>query len=136
MTPSRFSKNAENASPHWIEWVTGFISLAAICAVIGWLVVDIWMSEDRQPDLVARVVSTEKVASGWQVIFELRNRATLAAAGVEVRAELSGQARLVEEAEVTFDYVAAGSVARGAVIFENDPSRLDLSIRAVGYTEP
>jgi uncharacterized protein (TIGR02588 family) len=136
MPSSRFSKNVEKARPHWIEWVTGLVSLAAICAVIGWVVVDIWTSEDRQPDLVARVVSTEKIASGWQVIFELRNRATLAAAGVEVRAELSGQARLVEEAEVTFDYVAAGSVARGAVIFENDPSRLDLSIRAVGYTEP
>lgn len=136
MTQSSFSKNAEKARPHWIEWVTGLISLAAICAVIGWLVVDIWTSKDRQPDLVARVVSTEKIASGWQVVFELRNRATLAAAGVEVRAQLSEQARLVEEAEVTFDYVAAGSLARGAVIFENDPSRLTLTVRAVGFTEP
>lgn len=136
MTPSRFSKNAGNVSPHWIEWVTGLVSLAAIGAVIGWLVVDIWMSEDRQPDLVARVVSTEKITSGWQVVFELRNTATLAAAGVEVRAQLAEQARLVEEAEVTFDYVAAGSVARGAVIFENDPSQLALTIRAVGFTEP
>jgi uncharacterized protein (TIGR02588 family) len=136
MPPSRFSKNAEKARPHWIEWVTGFVSLAAICAVIGWLVVDIWTSEDRQPDLVARVVSTEKTGSGWQIVFELRNRATLAAAGVEVRAQLSDQARLVEEAELTFDYVAAGSIARGAVIFENDPSRLALTIRAVGFTEP
>jgi uncharacterized protein (TIGR02588 family) len=129
-------KNIEQRRPHWVEWLTGLVSLAAICAVIGWLVVDIWTSDDRQPELVARVISTEKVASGWQVVFELRNRATLAAAGVEVRAQLSEQARLVEEAEVTFDYVAAGSVARGAVIFENDPSRLSLSIRAVGFTEP
>jgi uncharacterized protein (TIGR02588 family) len=136
MTPSRFSKNVEKARPHWIEWVTGFVSLAAICAVFGWLVLDIWTSDDRQPDLVARVVSTEKITSGWQVVFELRNRATLAAAGVEVRAQLSEQARLVEEAEVTFDYVAAGSIARGAVIFENDPSKLALTIRAVGFTEP
>jgi uncharacterized protein (TIGR02588 family) len=136
MTPSRFSKNAREAQPHWIEWATGLVSLAAICAVIGWLVLDIWTTDDRQPDLVTRVVSTEKVASGWQVVFELRNRATLAAAGVEVRAQLSEQARLVEEAEVTFDYVAAGSVARGAVIFENDPARLALTIRAVGFTEP
>ena len=136
MTPSSVSKSAEKARPHWIEWVTGLISLAAICAVIGWLVVDIWTSEDRQPELIARVVSTEKIASGWQVVFELRNRATLAAAGVEVRAQLSEQARLVEEAEVTFDYVAAGSLARGAVIFANDPSRLTLTVRAVGFTEP
>jgi uncharacterized protein (TIGR02588 family) len=136
MTPSRFSKNAGKARPHWIEWATGLVSLAAICAVIGWLVLDIWMSEDRQPELVARVVSTEKITSGWQVVFELSNRATLAAAGVEVRAQLLDQARLVEEAEVTFDYIAAGSATRGAVIFENDPSRLALTIRAVGFSEP
>ncbi|MNU11035.1 hypothetical protein D3C72_2585830 [compost metagenome] len=53
-----------------------------------------------------------------------------------MRAQLSEQARLVEEAEVTFDYVAAGSIARGAVIFENNPSGLALTIRAVGFTEP
>ncbi|TPP11449.1 TIGR02588 family protein [Rhizobium glycinendophyticum] len=128
--------NIEQLRPHWIEWLTGLVSLAAICAVIGWLAVDIWTTDDRQPELVARVVSAEKVATGFQVVFELRNRATLAAAGVEVRAQLSQQARLVEEAEVTFDYVAAGSTARGAVIFENDPARLALSIRAVGFTEP
>ncbi|PYB75385.1 TIGR02588 family protein [Rhizobium wuzhouense] len=136
MTPSRLSSNAEKSRPHWVEWVTGLVSLAAICAVIGWLVVDIWTAEDRQPELVAHVVSTEKVTSGWQVVFELRNTATLAAAGVEVRAQLLDKARLVEEAEVTFDYVAAGSLSRGAVIFENDPSTLTLSIRAVGFTEP
>ncbi|KQW28837.1 hypothetical protein ASE36_10110 [Rhizobium sp. Root274] len=129
-------KNIEQLRPHWIEWLTGLVSLAAICGVIGWLALDIWTTDDRQPELVARVVSTEKVATGFQVVFELRNRATLAAAGVEVRAQLSEQSRLVEEAEVTFDYVAAGSTARGAVIFENDPSRLTLKIRAVGFTEP
>ncbi len=136
MTPSRLTSTPEGPRPHWIEWVTGLISLAAICAVIGWLIFDIWTSDDRQPDLVARVVSTEKVTAGWQVVFELRNRATLAAAGVEVSAQLLEQARLVEEADVTFDYVAAGSVSRGAVIFENDPARLALTIRATGFTEP
>jgi uncharacterized protein (TIGR02588 family) len=136
MTQSRLSQNAERARPHWVEWVTGLVSLAAVCAVIGWLVIDISTSQDHQPDLVARVISTDKVATGWQVVFELRNTATLAASGVEVRAQLLEQARLVEEAEVTFDYVAAGSVSRGAVIFENDPARLALTIRAVGFTEP
>lgn len=136
MTQSPQDKNAERARPHWIEWATGLISLAAVCAVIGWLAFDIWTADDRRPDLVARVVSTEKITTGWQVVFELRNTATLAAAGVEVRAQLLEQSRLVEEAEVTFDYVAAGSVTRGAVIFENDPARRNLDIRAVGYTEP
>lgn len=136
MTQSRLSQNAEHARPHWVEWVTGLVSLAAVCAVIGWLVIDISTSQDRQPDLVTHVISTDKVATGWQVVFELRNTATLAASGVEVRAQLLEQARLVEEAEVTFDYVAAGSVSRGAVIFENDPARLALTIRAVGFTEP
>lgn len=136
MTKSPINRNTEKTRTHWIEWLTGLLSLAAICAVIGWLFVDIMTSEDRQPELVARVISTEKIASGWQVVFELRNNATLAAAGVEVRAQLLDKSRLVEEAEVTFDYVAGGSQSRGAVIFENDPKRLDLTIRAVGFTEP
>ncbi|MDH4442536.1 MAG: TIGR02588 family protein [Rhizobium sp.] len=136
MAQSPRRSNGEKNQPHWIEWVTGLVSLAAISAVIGWLAVDIWSSDDRQPDLVTRIVSTDQVAAGWQVVFELRNTATLAAAGVEVKAQLLDQTRLVEEADVTFDYVAAGSISRGAVIFENDPTRLNLRIRAVGFTEP
>ena len=136
MAQSRLQRNAEGTHPHWVEWLTGLVSLAAICTVIGWLIYDLSTSVDRQPDLVVHVLSTNKVATGWQVVFELRNTATLAAAGVEVRAQLADESRLVEEAEVTFDYVAAGSVGRGAVIFENDPARLDLNIRAVGFTEP
>lgn len=63
------------------------------------------------------------------------DKSTTTAADVTVRGEIiSGD--VVEETEVTFDYVAAESKSSGAFLFSSDPEEHELRIRVLGYTDP
>jgi uncharacterized protein (TIGR02588 family) len=42
----------------------------------------------------------------------------------------------IDETDVTFDPVAAGSAKQGTLLFGNDPSRCRLSVLPSGFAEP
>lgn len=128
--------NTERLKPHWIEWLTGAVSSLLILAIIAWIGYEAVNGTDTPADLRVDLVSTEKTDAGWRVQFDLSNSGETTAAAVEVRGTVADRGRLIEEAAVTFDYVAAHSLARGALIFTQDPNSHDFTIRAVGFTEP
>lgn len=136
MTRSSIGKNAEQISPHWIEWLTGLVATLIVLAMTGWIFWEAWTTDKRPPELSAQVLNIEPVAAGWRVMIEVRNASDETAAAVEVRGALFDGATPVEEAEVTFDYIAAGSSTKGGLLFVNDPSRYRLRVRPAGFTEP
>jgi uncharacterized protein (TIGR02588 family) len=136
VTRSSLSKNAEQIRPHWIEWLTGLISIVIVLAIAGWILFEAATTADRPPELSAQVLSVEPVASGWRVMIEVRNRGDQAAAAVDVKAALLDGDAEVEQAETTFDYVAAGSTSRGGLHFTRDPAQFRLQIMPSGFTEP
>ncbi len=128
--------NTERLKPHWIEWLTGAVSSLLILAIIGWISYEAVNSTDTPAELRVDIVAIEKTSAGWRVLFDLSNSGETTAASVEVRGTVADRGRLIEEAAVTFDYVAARSLAHGALIFSQDPNNHDFNIRAVGFTEP
>lgn len=128
--------NTETLQPHWIEWLTGAVSSLLILLVVGWISYEAVNGTDSPAELQVDIVSTERTDAGWRVLFDLRNNGESTAAAVQVHGTMSEQGRLVEEAAVTVDYVAARSTAHGALIFTQNPNDRDFKIRAVGFTEP
>ncbi|EHS51598.1 Conserved hypothetical protein CHP02588 [Rhizobium sp. PDO1-076] len=128
--------NTERLKPHWIEWLTGAVSSLLILAIIGWVSYEAVNGTDTPAELRVDIASIEKTGAGWRVLFDLSNSGEATAAAVEVRGTVTDRGRFVEEAAVIFDYVAARSIAHGALIFTQDPAGRDLNIRAVGFNEP
>ena len=62
-------------------------------------------------------------------MIEVRNSGDQAAASVEVRAVLVDGTIAVEKAQATFDDVAAGSTARGGLIFAEDSTGHRLQVK-------
>lgn len=134
MTSSK--KNMKQVRSHWIEWATGLIATLMILAMIGWLLFEAATTRDRPPELSAKVLEVAPLSSGWRVMIEVSNDGDQAAAAVDVKATLREGETTVEEAQTTFDYVAAGSTSRGGLMFKQDPSSFGLDVVPIGFTEP
>ncbi|SMC59020.1 TIGR02588 family protein [Rhizobium sp. RU36D] len=136
MTTTTKGRHTEGDQPHWVEWVTGIISAALVLFILSWIAVEAFTHTAEPPELEVAEVSEGATASGYRVTFEISNSSNTTAAAVVVRAELRERGEVVEEAEVTFDYVPAQSLTRGAVLFATDPAGRELTLRAIGFTDP
>ncbi len=130
----RFSTEA--AKPHWVEWATGAVCAVLVVAAIGSIGWEAFSENDLPPDFAVEITGRTQTGSGYRVEFDISNKATRTAAAVVVRGEILDGGQIVEDAEVTFDYVAAESKASGAVLFAQDPAAREVRIRPVGYTDP
>jgi len=136
MTTTSKRRHTEATQPHWLEWVTGIIAALLVLAMIAWVAKEAILGEDTAPSFVVRQLSTVAVDGGHRVEFEITNRGTATAAAVVVRAQIVGAAGSADTAEVTFDYVPGNSTATGGVFFNQDPAGRDITLHAVGYTDP
>ena len=136
MTSTKSGTHTEGKDAHWIEWLTGVVSALLVTGLIAWIAFEAATRENTPPDLSIRILSTEKFASGYRVDFEIVNAASTTAAGVGVRGEIRENGAVIDDAEITFDYVPAEAQAGGALMFATDPAGRDLSIRAIGFTDP
>ena len=136
MTTTKSRSHTESDDPHWIEWLTGLVSAALVIALIGWVGYEAATGSETPPDLTVEQGKVENVSDGYRVQFAIRNSAPTTAAAVVVRGEIRDRDTVVEDAEISFDYVPAQSQARGALFFETDPSGKAVTVRAVGYTDP
>ena len=136
MTRSRQGRHRERHDPHWIEWLTGLFSTILIAGMLGWIGWEAFTREATPPDLSVIVLTTERTGSGHRVAFDIANSATTTAAAVTVVGRLLEGDTVIEENHVVFDYVAAESKSRGAILFSNDPAGRQVDIHAAGYTDP
>ncbi|HEV7310338.1 TIGR02588 family protein [Ensifer sp.] len=132
--PSK-SRSVERRKAHWVEWLTGSVSALVIVALIGWITFEALTQSTAPPDLAVTVISIEKRAGGYLVMFDAENTADRTAAGVVVRGEIMDGDAVVETVETTLDYVPMQSSARGGLIFRNDPEGRS-RLAATGFSEP
>lgn len=136
MAPDNVRKSTGATRPHCVEWLTGLAATTIVASMIGWMIFEAMTSEDRPPELAVQILAIAPQPSGWRVMIEVRNSGDQAAAAVEIKATLLDGPELVEEAGMTFDYVAAGSASRGGLLFVNNPSLHQLQVVPSGFTEP
>ncbi|WP_117193348.1 TIGR02588 family protein [Rhizobium terrae] len=128
--------HTETEEPHWIEWVTGVVSSVLVIAIVAWVAYEAITEEKTPPDLGISMTKRSPVEGGYRIEFDIANKATTTAAAVTVRGEILEGGAVVEDADVTFDYVPAQSKSSGAILFSQDPGNRQVRIRAVGYTDP
>jgi uncharacterized protein (TIGR02588 family) len=136
MTTTANKRHREINEPEWIEWAAGMISALVVVAMIAWVGYEAWTDEDMQPEFSIAITERRPVEGGYRVAFDIANKATVTAASVTVRGEILDGGNMVEDADVTFDYVPAESKSSGAILFSQDPGAREVRIRAVGYTDP
>lgn len=136
MARSSLSQHAEKMRPHWIEWITGLCATLIVLAITGWVLLEAITSADRPPELSVRILAINPVPGGWRVMFEVENTGDQAAAAVQLKASLVDGTKPMEEAELTLDYVAGESTARGGLFFTNNPAEYHLQIAPTGFTDP
>ncbi|CDZ39709.1 TIGR02588 family protein [Neorhizobium galegae bv. officinalis] len=136
MTTTANKRHTEVKEPHWIEWATGMVSALVVVATIAWVAYQAWTHDDMQPELSIAITERRQTEGGYRVAFDIANKATATAAAVTVRGEILDGGNIVEDADITFDYVPAESKSSGAILFSQDPGTREVRVRAVGYIDP
>ncbi|CDZ46342.1 TIGR02588 family protein [Neorhizobium galegae] len=136
MTTTANKRHTEVKEPHWIEWATGMVSALVVVATIAWVAYQAWTHDDMQPEFSIAITERRQTEGGYRVAFDIANKATATAAAVTVRGEILDGGNIVEDADITFDYVPAESKSSGAILFSQDPGAREVRVRAVGYIDP
>ncbi|KQW66942.1 hypothetical protein ASE17_20060 [Phenylobacterium sp. Root77] len=129
------SPGSQSAQTPLLEWIAAGVGAALILAVLSVIVLDIARAHDAPPDLVVRSKGSERVANGYLLHIEIKNRGDQPAAQVDVEGRL-GHGAAAQTASVTFDDVPGGSVRSGGLLFKSDPRGGAVELSAKGFTDP
>jgi len=129
-------REKQSATPGAIEWAVGAVSAVVVLAMISFLLYQAWSTREGAPSLIVNVDRIRATDGVHHVEFRVENQGDATAAEVLIQGRLRDGDRLIEEREVTFDYVPGGSEGRAALIFTNDPAGYDLELIPSGYREP
>lgn len=118
------------------EWTAAGLGLLLTLAVLGYSVWQGLTDTRGPPSLSVAVERAAPTAGGFVVPLTVRNTSDATAADVEVRGVLEQAGVAVEERRAGFAYVPGRGEVSGGLVFQNDPARYRLSVRAEGYEEP
>lgn len=115
------------------EIIVGILSALLVIAFVIFLSFQAVTGDKSPPDLAASAETAQRLGDKTLLKVKIVNRGERAAAGVTVRAETGkGSGR-----EISFDYVAAGSVQTGAFLFDSpDVTADDVKLTIYGFVEP
>jgi uncharacterized protein (TIGR02588 family) len=129
-------KNAQAAEvPIW-EWVVAALGLLFLATTLGFLAFEAITRGDSPPDIAFESAAPVAVNDAYVVPIRAINRGGTTASRLKVAAQLLDGAKLIEEAELEFDHLAAGSEGAGGVMFKNDPRKFQLKLAAKAYVLP
>jgi uncharacterized protein (TIGR02588 family) len=118
------------------EWGVAALGALLVVGVLATLTHEALTFEDGPPVIVASTDAVTPTEGGHVVQFTARNLGARPAAEVAITARLSQDGAVVEEAEVTLDYIARRSSREAGVIFKADPRSGTLDYSATSYRNP
>ena len=123
------------ATSAW-EWVIAAIGAVLVLGAVTFMLYEALSEPNTSPRIEVSVDTIIETQYGHLVEFRARNHGQQTAAGVLIEGELKGATGTVEKAQVTIDYVPAGSRRKGGLLFTHDPTRYTLDVRAKAYDRP
>ncbi len=133
---SRKTPAATSSEARRIEWATGLVSALIVAAMIAWVAWEALTETETPPAFTVTVTDRAAVESGYRIVFDVANTSPQTAATVVVRGEVLDGQTVIEDADVTFDYVPGRSKASGSLFFSQDPGTRTVRLRAIGFTDP
>ncbi|MFD1913780.1 TIGR02588 family protein [Halodurantibacterium flavum] len=123
-------------STSWLEWAVAGIGAAFIAATLGYLIYFGVTYPSGPPDIIITPTSYRALSDGHLVEFTAQNNGNSTAANLVVKGALMDGGEVVEESEMTLDYLPQKAERTGGLIFENDPSEYQVKLQATGYSAP
>lgn len=125
--------HAQAQKPPALEWAMGAIGAVLFITILALIV---WNRDQTAPPSISvRIVSVERIQSGYALSFEARNDGDLTAAEVKIVAQLETGAT-TQRRSALLDYIPPQSTRRGGLFFTSDPRQGALDIAAHGYRDP
>ena len=119
-----------------LEWLAAGLGLILALGVLGFVGYHAIWGADSPPRVTVEVRQVRPFEGGYLVEIRARNRGGSTAAQVRIEGELRANGRVVETGGTTFAFVPPESAREGGLFFRRDPRRLQLDVRAAGYTRP
>ena len=136
-TSSKDEPQSGSGTPFW-EQVVGYLGLVIVIGVIIFLLYEA-SQPVTPPDIMITVKETIAQGSGYLVEIEAVNQGGMTAATVVVEGTLTAAddpETLLEQSDVTFDYVPLQSSRQGGLFFSHDPEQYQLEIQVKSYIRP
>lgn len=125
---------------NWLEWSVFAVGLALVLAVVGYLVVQAALHEDRPPALSVRVGEPWQppgvVPPHFIVPVTVTNHGDHVAEWVLVEVTLVRDGKPLERGELRISDVPRRSSRSGAWTLQRAPQPDELRARVLGYSEP
>lgn len=119
-----------------VEWAVAALGAALVAGVLATLTYEALTYREGPPSIAVKVDHVDRTESGHVVRFTARNEGPTTAAEVTILGRLTDAGQVVEEAQITLDYVARQSAREAGLIFERDPATATLELRATSYRKP
>ena len=119
-----------------LEWLAAGLGLVLALGVLSFVGYHAIWGAESPPQVVVEARQVRPFEGGYLVEIRAANRGGSTAAQVRVEGELRENGRVVETGGTMFPFVPPESERQGGLFFQRDPRRLELEVRAVGYTRP
>lgn len=131
------TKAKDNAIPV-SEWIVAGIGALFLVIVLATLVFDVLADTDEPPAISATVTSVVAITdSSYLTKLEVVNTGDQSAAGVTLEGTLhDSSGAVIERNEVLVDFLPPDSQRKVGLIFQHDPRRLQVTVRALSFVEP
>lgn len=134
--PAANDDDRREAPPAPWEWAIAAVGALLVAGTLAFLLVRSFGEGELPPVPQLSVLDVQPQDARYLVRVRVHNRGQRAAANLRVTGVLRDGARVVEEAETEFQYVAGGSTREAGLFFAADPRRLLIELSARSYQEP
>jgi uncharacterized protein (TIGR02588 family) len=133
--PSRTKASVESAARSRPEWIVLGVSASILAVVVGVLVALAFGTADPATPTAGTPGRARQVGEQFLVPVEIVNRGDLAAAEVQVVAELTIGGTTTSGDQVV-DFLGGGESQQLTFVFADDPADGELVITVTGYADP
>lgn len=119
------------------EWVTFVVAALVLSGLVGLIVYDWQVNQDRPPAFQIEITESARVTDGrYYVPFSIQNTGGRIARSVQVTAELSLDDGGSESGEQQIDSLSGNERKSGSFVFSHNPQQGELLIRVASYGLP
>ncbi|NEP16439.1 MAG: TIGR02588 family protein [Leptolyngbya sp. SIO4C1] len=118
------------------EWLTLAVSACLLIGLVGLVIYDWQVNQNRPPRFDIELVETAQVGSQYYVPFIITNTGGQVARTVQVSAELQLTNADTETGDQSIDFLSAQEQKRGSFVFDHDPQQGTLTVRVASFRQP
>ncbi|MEM9162339.1 MAG: TIGR02588 family protein [Cyanobacteria bacterium P01_F01_bin.4] len=118
------------------EWITLTISTAILIGLVGLVLYDWQINQNRPPLFQIEFASAQAIENHYYVPFVIKNTGGQVARTVQVSAELRLDDAPDETGAQDIDFLSANERKRGSFVFDHDPNQGQLTVRVASFRLP